>query len=282
MLCEELGRGVASGPLLASAGLAGPVLAACVDPVARETLDGVASGTRIAALVDDPALTVESGRVTGSAAAVLDAQAADVLVVASETTVALVATDAAGVRIDRRPTTDPSRRVARVTADGASATVLTIESPESPESLSRARAAADVNLAATLAGGAARALELTLDYLGTRHQFGKPIGSFQALKHRTADAAVAVSLARELVHGAAATIAGGSAEDAVLAARTALLAAAETAQAVTGEAIQLHGGIGFTEEHDVGLYYRRAVADRDLRGSTADLRAAQAAALGWG
>jgi alkylation response protein AidB-like acyl-CoA dehydrogenase len=274
VLCEELGRGVAPGPLLATAGFALPVLAACVDPVAEELVAAVASGRRIAALVDDPSGT---GNAPASASRVLDAAAADLVVVASGEDVLVVETSAA--RVTPRPSADPARRIARVDLDGAAATALSVGSADG---LARARAAADVNLAATHVGGAARALELTLEYLRTRHQFGKPIGSFQALKHRSADAAVAVSLARELVHAAAGSVTRGSAADAALAARTALVTAAETAQAVTGEAVQLHGGIGFTEEHDIGLYYRRAVADRDLRGAVVDRRAELAASLGWG
>ncbi|MEU7810867.1 acyl-CoA dehydrogenase family protein [Pseudonocardia sp. NPDC049154] len=276
VLCEELGRAVAPGPLLASAGLALPVLAACDDPVARELLDHVAAGTRTAALVDDPAGTLGGEPLNGVASRVLDPT--DLLVVAGHDTVVVVDVDAAGMSVEPLSTPDPGRRVARVRFAGVGGTMLTVRSAEA---LLRARAAADVNLAATHAGGAARALEMTREYLTTRHQFGRPIGSFQALKHRVADAAVAVTLARELVHGAAATLTTGTAEDAALAARTALVAAAEAAQAVCGEAIQLHGGIGFTEEHDVGLYYRRALTDRDLRGTLVDRRAELTAALGW-
>lgn len=280
VLCEELGRGVAVGPLLASAGFALPVLLACDDPVARDLAEAVASGSRIAALVDDPSSTLDRAgdTLSGVVARVLDAGSADVLVVARGDAVLLTDTAASGVTITAAPTTDPSRRISRIAFGGVPVTALV----SNPDRLARARATADVNLAATHSGGAARALEMTLEYLRTRHQFGKPIGSFQALKHRVADTAVAVSLARELVHGAAATLSARSTPDAVLAAHTALLAAVGTAQGVTAEAIQLHGGIGFTAEHDIGRYYRRAVADRDLRGLLVDRRAEQSAALGWG
>jgi alkylation response protein AidB-like acyl-CoA dehydrogenase len=281
VLCEELGRSLAGGPLLASAGFALPVLAACTDAVSGELVGALAAGERIAALVDDPAgaLAVgDEGTLDGTVPRVLDAAAADVLVIASGGAVLLVDSNARGVRITARPTADPSRRVAQVSFTGAGATRLALGSPER---LSRARAAADVYLAAAQVGGAARSLELTLEYMRTRQQFGRPIGSFQALKHRAADAAVAVSLARELVHDAAAILETGTAADVTLAARAALVQAATTFQRVSGEAIQLHGGIGFTEEHDIGLYYRRALADRDLRGAVVDHRAALVEALGW-
>ncbi|MCE0761981.1 acyl-CoA/acyl-ACP dehydrogenase [Pseudonocardia kujensis] len=280
VLCEELGRGVAVGPLLASAGFALPVLLGCEDPVARDLVRAVAAGSRIAALVDDPTSTLDraADALTGTASRVLDAGSAHVLVIARGETVLIADTTAAGVATTRVPSTDPSRRIFRVTFDSTPVTELAA----TPDAVALARATADINLAATHVGGAAQALDMTLEYLGTRHQFGKPIGSFQALKHRMADAAVAVSLARELVHGAAATVGRGSPADATLATRTALIAAAQAAQEVTEEAIQLHGGIGFTEEHDIGLYYRRAVADRDLRGLLVDHRAEQVAALGWG
>ena len=279
-LCEELGRGLGNGPLLATAGFALPVLTACDDAVSRELVAALGAGERIAALIDDPsgAIDISDDSVDGTASRVLDAVNADVLVIASGDSVLLVDASAEGVTITPSPTADDSRRVARVTFRGAGATRLAVGSSER---LARARAAADLYLAATQVGGAARALELTLEYLRTRHQFGKPIGSFQALKHRVADTAVSVSLTRELVYHAAAVLDDGPVADVVLAASTALTRAAAVSQEVAGEAIQLHGGIGFTEEHDIGLYYRRALSDRDLRGQLVDRRAELVAALGW-
>jgi alkylation response protein AidB-like acyl-CoA dehydrogenase len=280
VLCEELGRGLGVGPLLASSGFALPVLAACDDPVSRDLVAALAAGERVAALVDAPdgALAASAESVDGTAGPVLDAAEADVLVVVTGGEVLLVDRDAAGVTVAPAPCPDATRRVATVRFDDAGATRLAVGSTAR---LARARATADLNLAATQVGGAARALELTLEYLGTRHQFGTPIGSFQALKHRCADSAVTVSLARELVHDAAALADTGPVDDLVLAARGALVRAAAVSVDTTAGAIQLHGGIGFTEEHVVGLYYRRALADRDLRGPAVEHRAALVDSLGW-
>ena len=280
VLCEELGRSLAVGPLLGSAGFALPFLRACDDPVSRDLVGALAAGERIAALVDAPdgALIASEESLDGTAGAVLDAAEADVLVVPTGDAVLLVDQDTDDVIVTPYPTPDATRRVATVRFDGAGATRLTVGSEPR---LIRARATADLNLAATQAGVAVRALELTLEYLGTRHQFGTPIGRFQALKHRCADTAVAVSLARELVHTAAGLADSGPVDDLVLAARGALVRATAAAVDATAGAIQLHGGIGFTDEHVIGLYYRRALADRDLRGSVVDHRASLVTALGW-
>lgn len=277
-LFEESGRALGAGPLLASAGFALPVLTACDDPVATELVHALASGQRIATLVHAP-LTVSGGdTVSGTARPVLDGTTADILVVVTGDEVFLA--DPAGDRVslDRSPSPDATRRTAEVRFSQAPATKLGLGSADR---LRRGLAAADTYLAATLAGGAGRALEMTLEYLRTRNQFGKPIGSFQALKHRCADAAVAVSLASELVHGAAALVSGGPADELTTMATSALVRAAQAAQTVTGDAIQLHGGIGFTDEHDIGLYYRRALADRDLRGPIADRSAELSRSLGF-
>ncbi|MEU6643598.1 acyl-CoA dehydrogenase family protein [Saccharomonospora sp. NPDC046836] len=277
-LFEESGRALGSGPLLASAGFALPVLTACDDPVATELVSALATGERIATLVYAP-LTVSAGdTLTGTARRVLDGTTADILVVVAGDQVFVVDPGGEGVRIDRSPCADDTRRVAEVRFAGAPATRLDLGSPDR---LRRGLSAADIYLAASLVGGAGRALEMTLEYLRTRHQFGKPIGSFQALKHRCADAAVAVSLARELVHGAAALVSDGPIDELTVAATSALVRAAGCAQRMTGEAIQLYGGIGFTDEHDIGLYYRRALADRDLRGPIVERAAELSRALGF-
>lgn len=281
VLSEELGRNLGGGPLLASAGFALPVLTACTDPVAAELISEIASGEKIATLVDDPGgrLSVEpSDTIVGVAPAVLDALAADIFVVAHRETVLIVDRYADDMSVESAPVADPTRRVARITFRGTRSTRL---DAGTAGALTRARATADVNLAATHVGGALDALEKTLDYLKTRHQFGKPIGSFQALKHRAADAAVDVSLAREVVHAAATSLEVGDDGEATLAAQGALVLATETHLAVSADAVQLHGGIGFTEEHDIGFHYRRALTDRDLRGPLAERRSQLVAALGW-
>ena len=116
-------------------------------------------------------------------------------------------------------------------------------------------------------------MEQTLEYLKTRHQFGKPIGSFQALKHRCADLAVGVTIAQELVFSAAETVDGNDAAALALVAPLALARCGEVLKKVTEEAIQLHGGVGFTDEIDIGLYYKRAISDLELIATPIEARA---------
>ncbi|WP_426954782.1 acyl-CoA dehydrogenase family protein [Muricoccus radiodurans] len=133
---------------------------------------------------------------------------------------------------------------------------------------------AALGTAAMLLGVMDRAFAITLDYLKTRQQFGKPIGSFQALQHRAADLKMQVALTRASVEAAAATFdAGASALACRAAASRAKHRAAEAGMLVTRQAIQLHGGIGYTDEHDIGLYLRKAMVLMNQFGSAALHRA---------
>jgi alkylation response protein AidB-like acyl-CoA dehydrogenase len=125
-----------------------------------------------------------------------------------------------------------------------------------------------VALAAELVGTAQRALDGAVAYAKERRQFGRPIGSFQAIKHLLADRHVQLDAARMLVHAAAAAIdvGDGGAEEAAAAA---LVAVCDAADATTGDALQVHGGIGFTWEHPSHVYLKRARARRVLLGSQA-------------
>jgi alkylation response protein AidB-like acyl-CoA dehydrogenase len=125
-----------------------------------------------------------------------------------------------------------------------------------------------VSLAAEMVGGAQRCLELTLAYVKDRQQFGVAIGSFQALKHRLADLHVMIDTAREIVYAAADVGASGEERDFALIAPAAKAAANTAFRRVAEETIQLHGGIGFTWEHDAHLFYKRALVASELLGST--------------
>lgn len=287
ILHEEVGRSLAGGPLLASVGFVLPVVAACGATDAAELVSRIVAGETTASLVEDGnrarlALHTQDGplRVDGAAELVLDGQSADLFVLlgtaADGPAVVTVESGASGVTVTPVEVVDGTRRFARVEFAGAPALRLPI--------VSRARLAsasdiAALFLAAQMVGGAVRAMELTLQYLRDRHQFGRPIGSFQALKHRAADLAVGVSLARELVYTAAAILAAEAWDDLRTAAPAALVQVARVYQAATEEGIQLHGGIGFTDEHDIGLYYRRAIVDRDLCGLVTDVQERLAQAL---
>ena len=133
---------------------------------------------------------------------------------------------------------------------------------------------ATLGTAAMLLGVMGQAFALTLDYLRTRQQFGKPIGSFQALQHRAADLKLQLELTRASVESAAATLDSDAPASARQAAVSRAKARAATAgMLVTRQAIQLHGGIGYTDEYDVGLFLRKAMVLSNAYGSAAAHRA---------
>ena len=151
-------------------------------------------------------------------------------------------------------TLDPTRRLARVSAGG---TAVIGADPGIADT-------AAILLAAEQIGAAAKCLDLTVAYSKERVQFGRPIGSFQALKHRMADLYVAVQAARAVVNDA---ISEPSATSAALA----RVAASEAFSAVAAEAIQVHGGIAITWEHDIQLYFKRAHSSAQLLGPPRDV-----------
>ena len=237
---RELGRALVPSPLLGTT-LAELALLAAPEPDA-ETLAALAEGSLIGALVLDPDYVVNG-------------DIADVVVAAPE---------GRGGRLSRwtrfsvEPvaTMDPTRRLARVR-------------PEATEDLGADPGLADVAavlVAAEQVGAAERCLELTVDYSKTRVQFGRPIGSFQALKHRMADLYVAVA-------AAAAVVSDACTDPTPTNAAAARLAATETLQAVAAEGIQLHGGIAITWEHDMHLYFKRAHGSAHLLDSPRELLA---------
>ena len=228
---EELGRTLAPTPLLGTT-LAELALLAAATPDA-ETLALLAAGESIGAVALDRDYVV-NGDVADVVLAVADGRV-------------LRWTDPTR---DAMQTLDPTRRLARVTPG---ATTVLGRDPGLADT-------AAILLAAEQIGGAARCLDLTVDYTKQREQFGRPIGSFQALKHRMADLYVAVQSARAVV---------GDAVDNPTPATAALarLAASEAFCAVAGEAIQLHGGIAITWEHDIQLYFKRAHGSATLLGA---------------
>uniref|UniRef100_UPI001845DD43 acyl-CoA dehydrogenase family protein n=1 Tax=Sporichthya sp. TaxID=65475 RepID=UPI001845DD43 len=211
---------------------------------------------RVSATVGEPGALL----LQGSAAAVLDGAVAGLFVVVASGPDGLLAgvlpTDAAGLSVSAVDTADVTRPLADLTFTGCTARRLELDAA----ALNAALGAAAVALSAEMIGTAAQAFDLTVEYLKTRHQFGKPIGSFQALKHRCADLATDLALAHELVFACAAALdePGDSPPDALIAAT--LMRAASVLSRIGAESVQLHGAIGFTEEADIGLFYRRALA----------------------
>jgi hypothetical protein len=261
VVLEELGRTLAPTPLLGSAVLAAQAILSSDEPDAcARLLPGIASGRTIAALAWsgywDPAGTpcTFDGVLHGTEHYVLDGDLADVLIVAARTEdgFGLFEVDPAAVRRAHVPTMDTTRRLATVHFDRTPAIPLTRTA-----ALSRLRDLACVAVSAEQVGAAQRCLDMTVEYCKTRVQFGRPIGGFQALKHRMADMYVLVETARSASYAAA--------HDHSLAA-VAKVHCSETLSTVAGETIQLHGGMAITWEHDAHLYFKRAHSSAQLFG----------------
>ncbi len=205
-------------------------------------------------------------RLSGRKVFVPMAAGADAFLVSTNGGLALVARDAAGVSLAVDQTQDGGN-YGTLTFDDAPATPVAGDLAEAVEE-------ATLATAAYLLGVMERAFAMTLTYLKTRQQFGKPIGSFQALAHRAADLKIQVALTRASVEAAAATLDTSS----IAAVRHAAVSrakarASDAAMRITREAIQMHGGIGYTDEYDVGLYLRKAMVLANLFGSAALHRA---------
>jgi hypothetical protein len=293
---EELGRVLAPTPFLGSSILAvQTVLEAGDDSAAERILPSLADGTRIAALAWaesdwDPARCVASAtpstdglwELSGSKRYVLDGHVADVFLVlarsAGGTAIFEVESAGAGVRVQPLVTMDMTRRQAHVEFDGAVGRLIGREG-EGELVLAHVLDIACVALSAEQIGAAEHCLTMTVDYAKERVQFGRPIGSFQALKHRMADLLLLVESARSLSYAAAWIAAHEPARLPALAA-AAKSYCSEAFFEVSAETIQLHGGIGFTWEHDAHLYFKRAHGSMHLFGDPAWHRARLATIVG--
>ncbi|MCF7548727.1 acyl-CoA dehydrogenase family protein [Pseudonocardia sp. WMMC193] len=276
---EELGAALFCGPLFGTVMLAIPALVAAGD---EQLLPALVEGTRTAAFAVgdrggafDPAdVTVRAtadGALSGTVERVVDAAAADDLLVAATGPdgVGLYAVDAAAAatQVRRTPLTtlDSTRRQATVALDGAVGRL--VAGPDSAERvITHALQVGAALLAAEQVGGAQHLLDLSVEYAKGRLQFGRPIGSFQAVKHTLADMLVEVEHARSAAYHAAWALGDGS-DDPALAASIAQATASPAFAGVATDTIQVHGGIGFTWEYQAQLYYKRAVTDAALLGS---------------
>jgi alkylation response protein AidB-like acyl-CoA dehydrogenase len=290
VVAEELGRAVACVPFLGSAVLGAGALLRTGGEAAAGVLADIASGASAAVLAvplatppgaDLPAgVRADGGTLTGAVRGVADAATADRLVVPAHGPdgpgLYLVAAADAGVA--PVVSLDLTRPLADVRLDGAPAQVLAT-GPAAREAFGAALSTGAALLAAEQLGVAEWALATTVDYLKTRTQFGRPVGSFQAVKHRLADLWVGVSQARAVVRAAAGAAADGH-PDAELNAALAQAFVSEVAVRAAEEAVQLHGGIGFTWEHPAHLYLKRAKADAIALGTADRHRAALARLAG--
>ncbi|WP_326628223.1 acyl-CoA/acyl-ACP dehydrogenase [Streptomyces sp. NBC_01761] len=304
--CEETGRALLPSPLLATAALAAPLIAALGTEAQRTALlPRITAGELTATLaVPGGSLSTALGltgdttggawagggraggvqarsgpegwRLYGEAARVLDGHSAGLLLVAahaggfprSRTLLFLVRADATtGLARTRQTSLDETRPLARIELRDTAAELLGADDAVDVAGRAGALAAVGRTAAAVLAaeavGAAASALDRTVEYVKAREQFGRAIGSFQAVKHRLADLYVRVQAARSAAYYAAWDPAVGG---------LALAQALETLRITTAEAVQLHGGIGFTWEHEAHLYFKRAAADELLFGPVHRLR----------
>jgi len=299
LVCEELGRTLTPSPMLGSAVLAAQALLASGDADAcARLLPAVAAGERFALCWADehgwfrPGVRAEGSTLTGTAHHVLGGDTAGTLLVVADTGepggpgIGLfeVPADAPGVTVTRVPVMDPTRTLSVVGFSDVPATAIPVRASFLP----RLHAAAWAAVTAEQVGAARAVLEATVRYTGERKQFGRQIGSFQALKHRMADMYVRAETARSLSYSAAAAVAemlrfpddDALAHAAEIEAAAAKVYCSEALQWITGEAIQLHGGVGITWEYDVHLYFKRAHGDAQLLGQPDELVTALETAAG--
>jgi alkylation response protein AidB-like acyl-CoA dehydrogenase len=275
---EELGRTLVPVPFLptvvAAHALAEHVLPEAAGPLLQRIAGGAIAtvalhGSSVTA-GDDPSGPTLQGEVDH----VLDGAHAELLVVAAESSdgPALYAVELSspGVEVEAKATLDQTRRQAGVRLTAAPVTRLTAPG-DGMRAIDRARDVLSVAYACEAVGGAARCLDLTITYLGERVQFGRPIGSFQALKHRCADLFVALESARSTA-AYASWVVDAAPEELSIVAPLAQLVCCEALAEIARESIQLHGGIGFTWEHDAQLYLKRAKTTELLSGGQRRLR----------
>ena len=296
IVLEEMGRALVCAPYLSTVVLAATALLAAADEeVKRELLPGIAAGSTLATLawtegekwdLASIAMTARPNALhfeehpgepggwilDGTKTYVLDGHVADLVLVAARTDagLSLFAVDGAATGLTRTalPVVDQTRKLARLDFAAVPARLLRADAETA---LTHTLDVAAVGLAAEQLGGAQRTLEMTVEYAKVRKQFGRPIGSFQAIKHRCADMFVQVESSRSAVLQASAAADEDPAQLPVAAA----LAKAFCSDAyfhTAGETIQIHGGIGFTWEHDAHLYFKRAKASQELFGPPAHHR----------
>src|SRR5437588_6703683 len=283
VVLEEMGRALLCAPYFSTVALAGNALLVSGDDAAKkEFLPGIASGETIATLAftedsgrwDEAGITLEATKagdgwsLSGHKMFVLDGHTANVIIVAARTggAVSLFAVDGSAAGLTRTPlsTMDQTRKQARLELSDTPARLIGAEGA-GWTTLSKVLDLAAVALAAEQVGGAQKVLEMSVEYAKVRVQFGRPIGSFQAVKHKCADMLLEVESAKSAAYYAGWAAAEDNDELPVVAS----LAKAYCSDAyfhATAENIQIHGGIGFTWEHPAHLYFKRAKSSELLFG----------------
>ena len=252
VVVEEFGRAVAPGPFVPTVIASAVIAAIGSEETAGRLVPGLADGSVVAGIGIGGNVTVKNGKASGDAGVVLGGGLADIIVIASGEDVLVVDSKAAGVSVEVPANIDPARRSARVRLNEAQVDTL----------VGAGRALVDYTrllLAAEASGVARECTESAAEYAKARVQFGRPIGTFEAVKHHCANMLVAAELATAAVWDAARAAAKGGDQFSYAAAVAAALALPAADQNANLN-IQVHGGIGFTWEHDAHLYLRRATA----------------------
>ncbi|HVV19659.1 MAG TPA: acyl-CoA dehydrogenase family protein [Pseudonocardiaceae bacterium] len=291
IVLEEMGRALFCGPYFASAVLAANALLLSGDDAARRAyLPGIASGDVIATLAfaedggawqgDGAGLTAtrdaDGWRLTGHRNFVLDGHRADLVLTVARTPEGLsLFAVTEGHTATPLPTLDQTRRLARLEYHDTPATLIGPADDVLPAVLDIAAVA----LAAEQLGGAQAALDMAVGYLKVREQFGRPVGSFQGLKHRAADLLLEIESTRSAVLYASWAVAE-SPDELPAVASLVKAYASDTFSHAAGENIQMHGGIGFTWEHDAHLYFKRASFSQLFLGDPGYHREQLAARIG--
>jgi alkylation response protein AidB-like acyl-CoA dehydrogenase len=289
MVLEEMGRALLCAPYLSTAVLAVQALLASGDAAAQEQhLPGIAEGTTIATLAvaeddgrwDTATMTTRaardggSWRLDGRKSFVLDGHTAGLIIVAAQAdggpSLFAVAGDADGLTREPLETLDRTRKLARLDLAAVPAQLIGTEGGATA-AVSRTLQVSAAALTAEQVGGAQRCLDMSVEYAKLRMQFGRPIGRIQAIKHMCADMLLEVQSARSAAYYAA----WAAAEDSGELPLVASLAKAYCSEAyfrAAADNIQIHGGIGFTWEHDAHLYYRRAKSSELMLGTPSEHR----------
>ena len=285
VVLEETGRTLAVSPLLSTAMIgASALMLAGTDAQKALWLPKIAAGEAIVALaIDEGAhhgpgkskLKVAGGKLSGEKKYVADGHIADLFIVAAADALYLVKTDAQGLTRRELVTVD-SRGAADLSFANVAAEKMVGGATDIDAILDRAR----IGLAAEMLGQAQEAFEITGEYLKTRRQFGQVIGGFQALQHRAAKMFTEIELTRSCIYAALDAL-DRNAENIAEHASLAKARAGDTLHLVSNEIVQLHGGIGMTDEHDAGLYLKRARVAEALYGGAAFHRDRYASLLGF-
>ena len=269
VVMEELGAGLCSVPFLMSAGICTDILSGLGTDEAKTLYLPRIAGGKITPVYAEgvDAFTVSEGEISGSVSHIVHGNAASHFIVSFQDDkgvrlgIFMAANDK--VRVEQSPTLDPTRSLTTITINEMPLDDMTIIAHTDRNALQSVVDCSFIALAAECVGGAQKCLDITLEYAGQRTQFDRPIASFQAYKHRCADMFIAIEEARSATYAAAIAPPVEKAEAALIAKAI----ATENYFKIAGDAIQLHGGIGFTWEYPLQFFFKRARANKAIFGT---------------